>query len=103
MNNKRIYIAFRPDMKELVVNGNKIATSRTKAYGNIGDWFEFSNKKFVLVSISKVALKYVADFKYMDEGFVSPEEFIKVWKEIHPYVGYEPNQQVWFHIFKEAK
>lgn len=36
---------------------------------------------------------------YSKEGRDIPDCFIEVWKTIHPYKGYNPDEIVWVHDF----
>lgn len=99
----KITIPFRDDMKDLIIGGVKTCTTRNKRYGCIGDTFEIDKRVFVLTWVSHIYLKQVADTKYKEEGFDSPDEFIKIWEAIHPRKGYDRTQAVWLHEFMEAK
>jgi hypothetical protein len=44
-------------------------------------------------------LEIVANHLYEIEGAESPDEFIKVWNQIHPYKKFDPDQIVWVHFF----
>jgi len=94
-------IPFRKDMQALILAGKKTATTRTKRYGIVGDWFYIGSKAYVLTNVEKVTLGYVATQKYRDEGFESPHDFIHVWQQIHPK-GFIDEQKVWLHEFGEA-
>jgi hypothetical protein len=100
---REIKIPFQPDMKELVLSGDKTCTSRNQFYGETGDYFYISGHKFILKSISSVPLGYVARNLYKEEGFINPAGFIKKWNEIHPIRRYDPCQTIWLHEFIEIK
>jgi len=107
IKSNRIEIPFNKWSLERLYDESKCATSRNKKYGNIGDWFEVifkdkdESRKYQLIEVTKTKLKSVRDFGWQDEGCNSPEEFVKVWKKIHPRKGWIDNQYVWFHKFRE--
>lgn len=100
---REVKIPFQPDMKELVLSGNKTCTSRNQLYGETGDWFYIDRHKFTITATSSAPLGYVAKNKYKEEGFESPAGFIKKWNEIHPIRRYDPCQIVWLYEFVEIK
>lgn len=85
----------------------KECTSRNKKYGEIGDTFsvriDSMDYKYQITCIEKLTLKFVARYLYLLEGASSPSEFIKVWEDIHPVIGFVPTQKVWVHVFKEVE
>lgn len=82
-----------------MLESRKTATSRTKQYGERGDQFEAFGAPFVILQVQKVKLREVAEKWYEAEGMPSPEAFIAVWKKIHPVKGYDPEQEVYLHLF----
>jgi hypothetical protein len=103
----KIQIPFNKWSKQRLYEELKYATSRNKKYGNVGDWFEviFNDKdeirKYQLIEVNQTKLKSVRDFGWEDEGCRCPEEFVEVWKDIHPRKGWIDEQRVWFHRFRE--
>ena len=97
-----IQIPFREQFYKQILSGEKTATTRTKKFGEIEDYFLIAGHRFDLKFVSHVPLKYVAAIMYKEEGFKAPEDFMAIWKEIHPRKGFVPDQKVWLHIFKEA-
>lgn len=92
----------------------KRCTSRNKKYGKIGDTFISCNEsiistdskplvKYEITYIEKLSLGFVAEHLYELEGADSSEGFIKVWEDIHPVIGFVPEQKVWVHVFKEVE
>jgi len=81
----------------------KTATSRYKRYWNPGDVFEvdFANKprRFVITSVKQITLGEVAENHYIEDGAISKEEFIHIWKQLYPSTGFVPEQVVFFHRF----
>jgi len=91
----------------------KRCTSRNRKYGEVGDTFVCNYEsiitgderiiKYQITHIEKVTLGFVAEHLYKLEGASLPEEFIKVWEDIHPVIGFVPTQKVWVHVFKEIE
>lgn len=81
----------------------KTATTRSKRYGEIGDIHSVVGLSLWLETIyqARVTLGFVARYFWRHEGAISEEDFIKVWVEIHPKKGFDPNQKVWLHLFRE--
>lgn len=98
-----VKIPFLPRFKEVMLNGKKTMTSRTRKYGEIGDTFKAFEATFQLTNVEKLALFYVANNYYREEGLQSKEEFIEGWEQIHPRKGYDSNQIVWVHVFKKME
>jgi len=92
-------IPFKKEFNQLMLDGKKTMTSRTKKYGDRGDIFFVEDQIFTILLSFKIRVGDVANKYFKEEGFTSPEEFIKVWKEIHPRKGYDPDQMVWGHHF----
>lgn len=95
----RIQIPFRPHFKQTIIQGHKIATSRTKKYGKPGDEFEAFGYVFVIERQEYISLGVVANRHYEAEGFETPEQFKDEWMQIHPRRGYDSEQKVWVHWF----
>jgi len=95
-----ITLPFMPDFEQPMLLAKKTATSRTRKYGEVGDTFHAFSHTFVLIAILEITLQAVAINFYPMEGFSSPQEFIDCWKRIHPRRGWQPDQQIYFHIFR---
>lgn len=93
-------VPFNDWSQERLIQGSKTATSRTKQYGNIGDTFQAGDKTFEITEVSKKSLRDIAQNHYLEEGAKSEEEFIEVWNSLHPK-GFDPEQVVYFHKFRE--
>ena len=78
--------------------GRKSCTSRFRLLGEVGDWFRMGKKKYVIIRIDICDLGLVANYLYKEEGCNSPDEFWRVWKEIHPRRT-NPKLTVWVHHF----
>lgn len=83
--------------------GSKTATARTKQYGEPGDTFEVAGQLYEFTHVVKVPLAVVAQHFYEEEGAASPDEFAEVWEDIHYLRGFEPDWDVWLHLFTPAK
>jgi len=97
-----IDIPFLERWKSKMLTGHKTATSRSKRYGNIGDTFTCFGVTFQLVDVSKQTLTFVAVHLYDFEGCSSPEQFRRVWEELHPRRGYIGSDKVWVHRFEKV-
>jgi len=95
----RIAIPFLERWRESMSQGIKTCTSRTKCYGQLGDIFVVFDATFWLGKVEKMKLEDVATTLFREEGCHSPEEFIKVWEELHPRKGWDGGQKVWVHHF----
>ena len=101
---KKIRIPFKEWSKKLLKQGKKTATSRTKQYGKKDDYFEIDGYWFQLTDDPvKLTLHDVTMFHLYDEGAETKQEFVDIWNEIHPRRGYQANDEVWFHSFKEIE
>ena len=92
---------FGERWREKMSTGQKICTSRTKRYGDIGETFEALGCTFVIDLIEKEKLRVVANDLYKQEGCGSPGEFIQIWEYLHPIKKFVPEQEVyvhWFHL-----
>lgn len=90
--------------KERLLTGQKICTSRTKIYGKAGDDIDGgTNDLYKLKNIMHLPLWFVRDFLWFLEGAKSPEEFEKIWIEIHPRKGFDGEQKVYVHFFTNPK
>ena len=96
----RIYIPFMSCWRDRMLNGIKSMTCRTKVYGKIGDTFNCFGVSFRLIGIEKVSLLDVSVNFYKNEGCNSPDEYKKVWCELHPYKGFVDSQIVYLHRFE---
>ncbi len=95
----RIQIPFRSHFKQAIIQGRKIATSRTRKYGKPGDEFEAFGYVFVIERQERISLGVVAYRHYQAEGFDTPEQFKNEWMQIHQQRGYDSEQKVWMHWF----
>lgn len=80
----RIHIPSNTWSLERIRKGTKRATTRTRRYGSPGDKFTALGRTFIILAITKMRLGEVAVYHYKDEGAATKEEFIEVWKSLHP-------------------
>ena len=97
----KVKIPFKPRFKEPMLNGQKTWTSRNKWYGQIWDTFDAFGEEFVITNRARLSLGYVADHS-KEEGCKSREDFIELWKQIHPRRGFLTEQIVKVHQFKKV-
>lgn len=97
-----VKIPFRDGFKDVMLNGTKTMTCRSKAYGKAEDTFEAFGTKFVIIEVKKMKLGIVAFDHYKDEGCKSSDEFIEIWNEIHPWKGFQAETMVFAHRFERV-
>lgn len=97
-----IEIPFNAWSVDRIKAGRKWATTRRTRKGKPGDRFLVEGELYELVEVHPVTLADVARLHYMREGCESPEEFIEVWKGIHPRAGWRPDQRVFIHLFQKV-
>lgn len=96
----RSYLPFRESFREAVISGRKTATTRSEAYGAVGDVLDTPFGSVELTDVRRVPLTLVANGFYAQEGLDSPEAFIAIWNEIHPRRKYRPEDVKTIHFFK---
>ncbi len=97
----KIKIPFKKIFAIAIVASRKVATTRTKRYGKIGDCFCIGiNRKIKckILSVSKEKLCNIAKYLYREEGFKSEQEFRKFWLTIHR--KWTPEKKFYLHIFR---
>lgn len=92
-------IPFSEKFRESLINGTKTMTSRSKRLGYPGEYFRAFGMTFRIITVNKVSLGFVARQLYMHEGCQTHEEFVRVWSELHPKRGFDPDAQVFVHHF----
>ena len=103
----QVEIKFNEWSKERLKTKTKLATTRNKRYGKIGDTFivhlEQVDYLFELLAVFQLSLYDVASKLYYVEGAESPLAFRKVWEDIHPKAGWQPDKKVYVHLFRLIK
>ena len=102
MKSTVVEIPFNEWSRKRLQAGVKCATTRRFPYGKPGDRFQAVGRWWVLTDVRRIRLEEVAERYYKEEGAESPEEFIEVWKSIHPRAGWTPKRWVWIHFFQPA-
>lgn len=81
-------------------------TTRSKKLGEVGDTFTITRgpltKRLRIIGFKRMRLEEVAQHGYRHEGCVSPEDFIRVYSDLHPKKGWTPEERKWVHIFEEV-
>lgn len=93
-----IEITFMRKFIPAILDGTKTWTCRTKPYGVPGQKFVVYNRLFKLDSVERIQLME-ASRNWKKEGCDSEEDFIEIWKSLHPILGYDPFRIVWVHKF----
>ena len=97
---KKIEIPFNSWSRSRLNNFTKNATSRNTRYGEPRDVFELENKRYEIVFVVRLPLWFIAKHLHVTEGCFNENEFIEVWRDIHPKAGWTPNKIVYYHYFK---
>ncbi len=96
---KEIEMPFLDEFRDVLRQGVKTTTTRTKKMGEPGDRFEAFGCAFQLVAVVRLPLWIVASHFWEPEGLRSFFEFKDIWNKIHPIKGYVRSWEVWLHIF----
>lgn len=96
-------VPFNDWSRERLAAGDKTATTRTSRYGRPGDRFEVEGSIYELTHVLKLPLVIVAEHFYEQEGCEESAEFVEIWEDIHPRKGFEPDWEVWLHLFREVE
>ena len=99
----QVFLPFREQFRDVLENGMKTATTRTKAYGKPGDVLDSMVGPLRLLYVEKVTLGFVATQMWNLEGCMDQGDFERVWESIHPGRGFVPEQMVYLHIFERVK
>ena len=68
----------------------------------MGDWFNAFDATFVLIKVEKHMFQWIANLHWKDEGCSNYEDFIGVWKQIHPRKIVKDKDEFWVHIFQNV-
>lgn len=98
----RVEIPFNEWSQGRLEAGEKTATCRTKRYGVPGDVFAAADRVYQLTHVVELPLSVVATNFHRQEGCESFEEFVEVWTNIHPVLGYDPDWMVYLHLFTDG-
>ena len=99
----QVYVPFKDGFKEAMLCGVKTATSRTRKYGNQDDTFTAFGVEFKITDVSVFTLDSIATHLWKQEGCGSKEQFKRIWTQLHPVAGFQPDQRVWVHRFRRTE
>ena len=99
MYGKRVKMPFLERFKGPLLDDRKTWTSRSKRMADPGDTFPAFGHDFLVEKVERRMLDDVANH-WSEEGCISKEDFIEVWKTIHYRVGYAGSRRVHVHIFR---
>jgi hypothetical protein len=95
----KINIPFLDEFHDVLIDGEKVCTTRTKKLAEPQDTFWIDGWEFQVDGIYLVPLEMVANFLWNREGCKSTNDFISIWCRIHPRVGYNGRKKVYLHTF----
>lgn len=76
---------------------HKICTSRSKVYGEAGDWFQVNHVKYRIDAIIKLPIEIIIRHLFFPEGAENPEELRRVLKGI--FRGNKLPEYLYTHFF----
>jgi len=92
-------IPFKLAFREKIDAGEKTMTSRNRVCGKPGDHLQTPwGTRLELLEVRPEFLEIVASVYFREEGCVSPDEFVDIWKSI--YRSYSPSKEVYLHRFR---
>ena len=94
-----VHIPFKSRFHEVMLDGTKTWTSRTRKYGHKGDTFDAFGATFEIVKVERRTLKDVG-YHFKEEGFSCWKDFYDCWVQIHRRKGWQLEQRVYVHVFK---
>ena len=97
-----IRIPFKERFTELMEQGIKTRTWRTRRYGNPGDTFRNGQSKYELTLVERACMGSVPEY-FKEEGFKDKEDAIQTLKEIFPANGFQPERMGWAHWFRRLE
>lgn len=100
---KEVYIPFLEQFKEPMLKDIKICTTRSKVYGQKGDYFWKWGAMFRIDEVRVLNLATVARSFWKEEGCSSDEDFRRVWRSIHPKVGFDEERDYHTHFFHRVR
>jgi hypothetical protein len=92
-------LPFRVGFKPALESGEKTLTLRGKAYGKPGDVLMTIAGPVELLHVERVSLGFVAAVLHRQEGCAGPEEFLAVWRDIHPARRFDLKERFILHHF----
>jgi hypothetical protein len=83
-------------------SGRKIATTRGKPFGGVGDKFTMkgSEYEYTVMAVMCMPLEVIQELFYYAEGADSPEEFEKIYRGIY-YGRFPAKSMKYLHFFSK--
>ena len=98
-------LRFRPDLVQLVLSGNKTATTRRSVKVPAGGSFWLSDmgteRRFVVSEVHEGRVSEIVDGFWMMEGYTDPTAFAMDLARIYPEL--RSDTVVYTHVFKEVR
>lgn len=95
------FIPFLPRFREPIRRGTKTMTTRSRPYGEPGETLDSNGFTIRLIRVFTSTARDVAQDFYREEGCSSPEEFLTIWREIHPTLPLD--RLVFVHEFEKGE
>jgi hypothetical protein len=92
-----ITLKFTPEMKELIIKGEKCCTTRDKKKGEVGDIFRVMERVYRICQISWCTLRCASREMIESEGFKTESEYISEVEKMYPYIV--ESSIVYLHFF----
>jgi hypothetical protein len=96
---KRKFLPFYKRFWAPIRERRKRFTLRNEVYGQPGEVVDSPVGPLRILSLRQATPAWVRDNLWADEGCTSPEDFEKVWREIHPRAP-EMDRPRWLHEFE---
>lgn len=97
-----IEVPFKKRFGEPIKQQIKTWTTRTSWLGAVGDTFTAFGRREVMVERRELPLGEIARDHWKEEGCSSEQDFIDVWRGLHPNKGWVPDDIGKVHIFKDT-
>ena len=92
-------IPFLERFRDALLEGRKTATSRYQRLAEPGDRFQAFGAVFRVTAVQKETVAHVAEWLWLREGVDSREEFLEIWRQLHPRRPEPLEDEVWVHDF----
>ena len=97
-----VQLAFRDRFRDAMLAGRKTMTTRRHRAGQPGDTFTAFGETFTIIGVRSLYVGVVAADYWEREGVASADEFIAIWRELHPEAGWRPLERVIVHEFRRV-
>ena len=98
----KVKIPFMDRFRKTMLDGTKTMTSRTKIYGGKGDTFDVFGATFQIESVDLQTF-LVVQLQWKAEGCESKEDFLEIWRKIHPRKKFECHDLLFVHRFRKME